>query len=132
MQSGQAKQFLETIWNQGTRKLLFREDGRNTVNKNSYIIQGKEKEKTQCKSKWRRWDTYNSYIWSWMSNTKSWDPREMAQRTHMETMLEEMIKQIKNVYNKAYGPSWKVENFWRHRIGKWVTASAFFQEMVSK
>lgn len=57
--------------------------------------------------------------------------REMAQKSHMETMLEEMIKQIKNVYNKAHGLSWKVEKFWGHRIGKWVTASATFQEMVS-
>lgn len=42
----------------------------------------------------------------------------MAQKTHVETMLEEIIKQIKNVYNKAYGPSCKVEKFWVRRIGK--------------
>lgn len=27
--------------------------------------------------------------------------REMAQKTHIVTMLEEMIKQIKNVYSEA-------------------------------
>lgn len=57
--------------------------------------------------------------------------REMAQKTHMESKLEEMMKQIKNVHNKAYGTSWKAEKFWGNRIGKWVTARAIFQEMVS-
>lgn len=55
----------------------------------------------------------------------------MTQKTHMKSMLEEMIKQIKNVYNKPYGSSWKVEKFWGHKIGKWVAASAIFQEMVT-
>lgn len=53
----QAKQFLKNIWNKGTRKLLFGEEGRGTVKKYSCTVLGKE-EKNECKNKRKRWDTY--------------------------------------------------------------------------
>lgn len=54
MQCDQENQFLETLRNKGTRKLLLRENGRSTVNKNSYIIQRKEEKKIQFKNKRKR------------------------------------------------------------------------------
>lgn len=43
----------------------------------------------------------HSDIWRSISNTKSESSREMAQKTHKGTILEDMIKQIKNLYSKG-------------------------------
>lgn len=43
----------------------------------------------------------HSDIWRWIRNTKSESSREMAQKTCKGTILEDMIKQIKNLYSKG-------------------------------